>query len=600
MSFRVPVVLATLGFLSCGGGNAPAPVARNPAVSLSPTSLAFFGQVLGTSSPAQRVSLTNTGNASLTITGIVASGDFTQTNSCSAPVAPSASCAINVTFTPTAGGAAAGAITITDNASGSPQSVALSGAGMAGLKKLSTDEFTNTTSQHATEVEPSNYAAGSTIVSVFQVGRFFDGGSSAIGFSTSTDGGTTWQNGVLPGITNLQSATGPYDRASDAVVVYDLKHTEWLAVTLPIFSAGVVAPNLLVSRSPDGLAWGDPIPVTITGNYDKPWITCDNWPTSPHFGNCYMEWDIPGQTANQIQMSTSSDGGLTWAPAINIGNGPNGSGGIGGQPVVQPDGNVVVPIDDGYEANVLYFTSRDGGTTWSSPQLISAIKDHFIVFGNYTAEAGNLRYGPLPSAAVDSTGKIYVVWPDCRFRSNCSSNDIVMATSTDGATWTSPVQIPIDDLTSGADHFIPGLALDPATSGSTAHLGLVYYYYPVANCTVSTCQLNVGYVSSQNGGGSWSAPVQLAGPMNLNSLPSTDIGLMAADYISAAYVNSSAFGVFAVANPNAGATFDQAIYTTASGLSSRQAARSVSPGVEIRMRRARPQQSARRVPAKVR
>src|SRR5271163_2236003 len=71
------------------------------------------------------------------------------------------------------------------------------------LTQISTDTFTNTTSQHETEVEPASYAVGSTIVSVFQVGRFTDGGASDIGFSTSTDGGTTWTNGELPGITKI-------------------------------------------------------------------------------------------------------------------------------------------------------------------------------------------------------------------------------------------------------------------------------------------------------------------------------------------------------------------------------------------------------------
>src|ERR1700752_5253310 len=64
--------------------------------------------------------------------------------------------------------------------------------------EISTDPFSNTNSQHATEVEPASYAFGSTIVSVFQEGRFFDGGSSDIGFATSTDGGSTWTHGNLP------------------------------------------------------------------------------------------------------------------------------------------------------------------------------------------------------------------------------------------------------------------------------------------------------------------------------------------------------------------------------------------------------------------
>src|ERR671937_254225 len=88
------------------------------------------------------------------------------------------------------------------------------------LTRVSRDTLTNPTSQHQTEVEPDTFAFGSTIVSAFQVGRFFDGGGSAIGFATSTNGGATWTNGFLPGITRF-FGSGPYDRASDPAVTFD-------------------------------------------------------------------------------------------------------------------------------------------------------------------------------------------------------------------------------------------------------------------------------------------------------------------------------------------------------------------------------------------
>src|SRR5262249_3851457 len=133
-------------------------------------------------------------------------------------------------------------------------------------------------------------------------------------------------------------------------------------------------------------------------------------------------------------------------------------------------------------------------------------------------------------------------------------------------TWTTPARIPIDALSSTVDHFLPGLAVDRATSGATAHLTLTYYYYPVSNCE-SACDLYVGYVSSQDGGQTWSAPVPLAGPMKLDWLPKTGgnvaPGSMVADYISTSYVNGKPFGVFIIAAANNGTTFDQAAFTTA-------------------------------------
>src|SRR5689334_17290549 len=75
--------------------------------------------------------------------------------------------------------------------------VVAAGVGLANvpLTRLSNDPFTNIKSQHRTEVEPDTFAFGQTIVSTFQAGRFFDGGSSGIGFATSTNGGTSWTKG---------------------------------------------------------------------------------------------------------------------------------------------------------------------------------------------------------------------------------------------------------------------------------------------------------------------------------------------------------------------------------------------------------------------
>ena len=101
-----------------------------PAVALSPQQMTFGDQAVGTTSAAQKVTLTNAGSLQLTITSIVASGDFAQTNTCVSPIrAAGGTCAINVTFTPTATDNRTGSITITDNAAGSPHRIALTGNG---------------------------------------------------------------------------------------------------------------------------------------------------------------------------------------------------------------------------------------------------------------------------------------------------------------------------------------------------------------------------------------------------------------------------------------------------------------------------------------
>jgi hypothetical protein len=96
---------------------------------LSPASLTFSAQPVGTSSAAQTVTLTNTGNATLTVATIQITGDFAQVNNCPSTLAANANCTINVTFTPTAPGTRSGSLTISDNAQGSPQIVSLTGTG---------------------------------------------------------------------------------------------------------------------------------------------------------------------------------------------------------------------------------------------------------------------------------------------------------------------------------------------------------------------------------------------------------------------------------------------------------------------------------------
>ena len=139
-----------------------------------------------------------------------------------------------------------------------------------------------------------------------------------------------------------------------------------------------------------------------------------------------------------------------------------------------------------------------------------------------------------------------------------------MSTSTDGTTWSSPQRIPIDAVGSNIDHFIPGLAVDPTTSGTTAHLALAFYYYPTANCTDTTCQLEVGFVSSTDGGANWSTETTLTStPMTMSWLANTTQGYMVGDYISASFSNGKAFPLFVAASaPNNSGQLNEALFTT--------------------------------------
>ena len=429
----------------------------------------------------------------------------------------------------------------------------------AALVQVSSDPYTNPECQHATQVEPDTFSFGSTVVAAFQSGRCFGGGASNIGFAVTLDGGVNWARGFLPSLTVHSDPPGPYDRASDPTVAYDAAHGVWMisALALNMTDAGKVGAAVVVSRSIDGgLTWSAPVEVSAApadSYYDKPWTACDNWPPSPFFGNCYTTWDDAG-LGDRLLMSTSVDGGLSWSLKTAPSRSPKGLGGI---PVVQPDGTVVVPASNASGTAIIAFRSTNGGSSWSRARPVASVVEHSV--------AGDLRVlGALHSSDVDAFGNIYVVWSDCRFRAGCTSNDLVMSTSTDGVHWTPAVRIPVDATTSSVDHFLPGLAVDHATSGPTARLSLSYYFYPDANCTESTCQLFVGFISSADGGATWSAPRTLAGPMSLTSLADTSQGRMVGDYISTSLVDGGhALPVFALADPSdplAGSVFEEAMF----------------------------------------
>jgi hypothetical protein len=130
---------------SGGGGGTPPPPTGAPAVSFSPTSLTFGAQAIGTTSPPQSITVTNTGNASLFINSAATRGanplDFTQvSDGCSGlTLAAGASCTVSITFSPTASGARSATFILTDNAANSPQTVPITGTGTGQNPPLAID-----------------------------------------------------------------------------------------------------------------------------------------------------------------------------------------------------------------------------------------------------------------------------------------------------------------------------------------------------------------------------------------------------------------------------------------------------------------------------
>jgi hypothetical protein len=108
---------------------AGAGVATGPGAIVNPAGLTFSPQIVGSTSAAQTVTLTNPGQTALSIASVAITAGFQQSNTCGSSVAPGFSCPIAVTFTPTTAGPLSGTLTVTDNAAETTQTVALSGTG---------------------------------------------------------------------------------------------------------------------------------------------------------------------------------------------------------------------------------------------------------------------------------------------------------------------------------------------------------------------------------------------------------------------------------------------------------------------------------------
>ena len=149
-----------------------------PFVNLSTTSLTFGPQLVGTPSTAQIVTLSNTGNASLSISSIAPSGDFNDGTSCGSSLAVGSSCKIFVTFTPTATGTRTGTITITDSAVGSPHTVSLSGTGVQPAVTLSPQSLTFATQPIGTTSAAQNITLTNTGTATLNVTGITMGGAN--------------------------------------------------------------------------------------------------------------------------------------------------------------------------------------------------------------------------------------------------------------------------------------------------------------------------------------------------------------------------------------------------------------------------------------
>jgi hypothetical protein len=398
--------------------------------------------------------------------------------------------------------------------------------------RLHRDRQTNADSQHETQVEPDSYTVGATTVALFQNGRNRSGGAASIAFSTSKDGGRTWREGILPGLTVISAPPGTATRASDPTVAYDSVHGVWLANTLAIAPDST---RLTIHRSHDGFVWSGPIDAARAPAfdiaYDKNWLTCDNGAASPLRGRCYLAYTLVGEREgdDSVAVQYSNDGGVTWSAAATVHIAVTGV-----IPVVQPNGTLTL-VFWSPRTGMVAVRSTDGGVTLGGPVMISGLR---------FKEARPLRAPPVPAADVDGAGRVMAVWQDCRFHSDCQANDIVFTRSTDGVTWSEPARV-----TGGRNAVMPTIGVEPGTG----RLAIGYY-------VLRPDGVDAELVTSPDGS-SWSVPQRLnSRRMSLAWMPDTTLGRMLADYIGVTWSRGRPLVVYALASPPRNGKLRQAIY----------------------------------------
>jgi hypothetical protein len=408
------------------------------------------------------------------------------------------------------------------------------------------------------DINPTNPA---NIAGAYHEDRWDNGGDRGLGSSATHDGGATWNQIVVPGITKCSG--GIFDRASDPWVSFS--PTGKLFGIWLVFDAFDSHNGVLVSTSSDGGdSWSQPTPLIVdnTGGDDKQSITADPYDAD----NVYAVWDRavgpPSLSASdnsrfharafvqQAFFSRTTNGGASWEPARMIYNPGTQNFVIGDIISVLP--NLTHDLVDGFvqgaqqggklrSESVSVLRSTDQGATWSKKAITIAPLD--INFpGPFDPDNGQpIRSGGLPSFAVDPvSGRMYAVWEDDAGQPGV--DEILFSQSSDGGfTWTPPVKInktPTDIPAGDQQAFTPTVKV--ASDGT---VGVTYY--DLRNNTpapgLATDYWFVNCQSSCTSPGSWSE-THVAGPFDLE-LAAFAGGYFLGDY-EGLVANGTSFGAF--------------------------------------------------------
>jgi hypothetical protein len=365
-------------------------------------------------------------------------------------------------------------------------------------------------------VDPTNT---DHMVGIWQEDRWSTAGCRGLVAGVSFDGGQTWQDISIPGLSQVTGGATP--RTSDPWVAF-AANGDLFAASLTVGNGGSPG-NAQVSKSTDGgLTWVPPVLIPNSNGADKESITCD--PSDPNLA--YVVYTGA--------YSRTTDGGQTWAPARSLGTGS------GSQIVVLPDGTLL--DSDGGEA----FRSTDHGQTWGQAIGYFLNEDPRFVIDPNTHQ--QLRAGlGLGDISVDpNSGAVYVVIEDAGLGPQRQYDAIAFTESLDGGLhWTTPVKInqtPTDIPVLDQQAFIPTVQL--AGDGT---VGVTYYdfRYNTGGPTLPTDYWFIPGTPDGSGGITWGPEIRLTNKsFDYEQAPFSVYGKMIGDYQGHATVGNDFLEMF--------------------------------------------------------
>ena len=329
----------------------------------------------------------------------------------------------------------------------------------------------------------------------------------------SSDGGTTWTHTALPRTWNNTTFGIGFDPSVDVATNGTFYFSYGVAPLSGNYPNGIV-----VVSSTDGVTWSKKTPVTFNTNRyfdDKYYLAIDR-SSAAYANRIYVSWDRNTSSNQILYIAYSSNAGASWSAPIKVNDGTSPfERVIGAYPAVDRNLGTVYDSWHDYARNIIFVDkSTSGGATWGKD--VAAATTH-TGFGVNIGCVGGRSQGPAHALKVGPSGTLYLVYAD---QVAGRGFDVLLTTSTNGATWTAPVTLN-DDTTakgfSGTVHqFHPTLSVESNGTGGDKVTVTFYDRRDDAN----NCLSHVYATQSVDNGAHWSANVkQTSASSNFNGNP---------------------------------------------------------------------------------